>query len=218
MQLVTGRPRFLAAALVVATALAVGAAVFAATSGPKSHSSVESAGTTVTAPLAQGVGGISASQLAQRGIYLGPPGEIPAGTPAPPNIPVPTTVGANNSGSATPTTELSSERQAVQGDPANGTAKVSSNAALATAKENLGGFVGTVSWGTPVLEQLDNIYAGIVATTWVIPVTGTVELSAGPVGTSGAPVTLELVTQTALVFVDSFTGTFISEEGFSNSP
>ena len=164
----------------------------------------------------EGVGGIPAAALAQRGIYLGPPGKLPAGVPKCPNLAPATTLSAGGAVSSVPSP--ASEQQAVQGDPADGRATVAARSAVATALSNNGGFVGTVSAGNPVLVQLKDIYACIVATAWAVPVTGMAQLSCGPAPTNGAIAGLcQPRPNTAIMFVDAVTGKLISEAGFSGN-
>jgi hypothetical protein len=169
-------------------------------------------------PAALGVGGVSSASLAQRGIYLGPPGHIPAGTPREQRSAPPTTAVDKQTGGTL--LAPGSEQQAVRGDPANGIASVSEQAALATAVRSVGGFVGYVVTGTPVLVQFDDIYTSVVATAWAIPFTGGAQLSAGPAPTgpgAGSQVTSQPGSTTAIVFVDAVTGKLISEEGFTQT-
>jgi|GEM_PF-2514347 len=187
-------------ALVVALALMV--------DRPGGRTRVTAAASSV--PLS--IGGITADQLASRGIYLGSPGTLPADVPSVGAPIVPTT-----SGPVAPTSppQPSPEQVAVVGDPANGTASVSASTAVTVALKNIGGFVGPVTAGNPILVQFDNVYASVVATAWAIPVTGQVELSAGPAAPSGNGGAVAPYKTTALVFIDATTGRFISEEGFS---
>lgn len=204
------RRRRRAVGVAAVAALAAGGAIFLAERGGHTASRVVDIGGSPP----QGVGIISAAAFEQRGIYLGPPGTIPTGVPSSPNVAPPTTLGT---GSPTTQPAASAEQLAVQGDPANGTTTVSATEALTTAQHNLGGFVPPVTWGTPVLVQLDNIYASIVATAWAIPVTGTALLSGGPAAVGGSSITMTPSSSTtAVVFVDAVTGHFISEEGFSS--
>jgi hypothetical protein len=190
------------------TCIAALTLLIAACSGSRSH------------PAAKGVDGVSAAAFAQRGIYLGPPGTIPAGVPnTPPQTPATTFV---TGVSRTSIPEPSAEQLAVRGDPANGTATVTAQQAVATATKNIGGFVGPVTVGSPQLVQLDSVYARVVATAWAVPVSGTIDLSHGPVSHGPVPTAPTSVPQsparttTAIVFVDATTGNFISEEGFGS--
>jgi hypothetical protein len=164
-------------------------------------------------PSAQGVGGVEASALTQRGIYLGPPGTLPAGVPdAAPPTPATT---SGTGGRVASGVELSPVQLAVRGDPADGHATVSAVEAVATARHNLAGFVGSITIGAPKLVQVDYIYVPMVATAWAIPVTGPFEFLAGPAPTGGGPVRRSRPrTTTAVAFVDAVTGRFISEEVF----
>jgi hypothetical protein len=199
------------AAVVAVMALGAGALVLVASArGGQSRDAVR-----VAAPPAESVGPVSADAFAQRGIYIGPPGTIPAGVPSVPPITPPSTAGSG--ASPVSGTQPGSEQLAVQGDPANGTATVTAQAAEATTLKSIGGFVGPVTLGTPTLVQLDNIYTQVIATAWAIPVTGTVDLSHGPAPTDGSSVTPSPPrTTTAIAFVDAVTGNFISEEGFGS--
>lgn len=165
---------------------------------------------------AEGVGGIAAATLEQRGIYLGRPGKLPSGVPNCQNLAPATTVSTGIS--ETPVPPVPSEQQAVQGDPATGRATVSARSAVATASANKGGFVGSVSVRRPVLVQLKDIYACIIATAWAVPVTGTAQLSCGPAPTNGGTAGLcQPRPTTAIMFVDAVTGKFISQAGLSDS-
>ena len=98
----------------------------------------------------------------QRGIYLGPPGKLPAGIPICPDVSPATTAGTSPSSSSS--TVVGSELLAVQGDPADGKATVTARTAVATALADVGGFVGAVTAKTPTLVQIKDIYACVVAT------------------------------------------------------
>lgn len=164
-------------------------------------------------PAARGVANISADDLVQRGIYLGPPGTLPAGVSPCANVAPATTTGTGTSLSSTPT--LGSEQQAVQGDPADGKATVTSRIAIATSLAQVGGFVGTVSAGTPALVQIKDIYACIVATAWAVPLTGMAQLSCGAVPTDGGTTgSCQPSPNTTIVFIDAVTGKLISAPGF----
>ena len=165
-------------------------------------------------PAAQGVASISADNLVQRGIYLGPPGKLPAGVPTCADVPPATTTGTSTSSSSS--SGGGSEQLAVKGDPADGKATVTSRTALATALADVGGFVGTDTAATPTLVQIKDIYACIVATAWAVPVAGRAQLSCGPTptndGTSGS---CRPSPSTTVVFIDAVTGKLISAPGFS---
>jgi hypothetical protein len=164
-------------------------------------------------PAARGVANISADDLVQRGIYLGPPGTLPAGASPCADVLPATTTGPGTSVSTTPA--VGSEQQAVQGDPADGKAKVTSRTAIATSRAEVGGFVGTVRAGTPALVQLKDIYACIVATAWAVPLTGMAQLSCGPVPTHGGTTrSCQPSPSTTIVFIDAVTGKLISAPGF----
>jgi hypothetical protein len=167
----------------------------------------------------EGVGNIPASRFEARGIYLGPPGRIPDGTPKAARPSPPTTVVAGKQPTQPTSTGLGPEQQAVAGDPANGTSSITAAEATRVAMSELGGFTSPPTPGTPVLVQLDNVNTSIVATAWAVPVTGPAMLSYGPVPTgSVASVAVPApVTETAVVFIDAVTGKFISEEGFAPS-
>ncbi len=188
-------------------------AVAVVTAGCSSH-------TTRPAPL--GIGPVSAEAFVQRGIYLGPPGTIPTGVPNVPTVTPATTSGGNTSPhSTTP----GAEQLAVRGDPANGTATVTKQQAVATALKVTAAFVGAFSVGTPKLLQLDIIYTNLVATAWAIPITGTLESSGGPPPTGHVRTSRSSVTQTSprpigtvIDFVDAVTGKFIFEAGFGSTP
>jgi hypothetical protein len=164
-------------------------------------------------PSAEGVGGVAPNSFTQRGIYIGPPGTVPAGIPNTP-LPTPATT-SGTGGSVSAGTELSAIQLAVRGDPANGRATVSAQEAVATAKRNVVGPQGPFTIGAPKLVQVDFIYVPMVATAWAIPVTGTFELSDGPPTRGKTSVTRSaLRTTTAIIFVDGVTGRFIAQEGF----
>lgn len=165
-----------------------------------------------------GVGPITAAEFEARGLYIGPPGQLPSAAAGAPKLSPQTTALVGSTPTGPTTTILSGEQQAVVGDPASGSVSISSAQALAVAKANLGGFVGTPTFGTAVPVQYDDAPAGVVATAWAIPVSGLVQLSYGAVPTSTTPgETIPAphpVVEDAVVFVDAITGRFISEEGF----
>ncbi len=164
-------------------------------------------------PTAQGVASISADDLAQRGICVGPAGTLPAGVPTCADVSPATTTGTGTGHSSTPA--LGSEQQAVQGDSADGRATVTSRTAIATALAEVGGFVGAVSVGTPALIQLKDIYACIAATAWAVPLTGMAQLSCGPAPTDGGTTgSCQPSPNTTIVFIDAVTGKLISAPGF----
>jgi hypothetical protein len=199
---------------VLVAVITIGLLVALNVSGTKSGLTVSSA----TQPQPEGVGGISADAFTARGIFLGPPGQVPAGASSV-SVATPLTTVAVDGSSSPP--GPSGEQLAVQGDPANGTAQITASEAESAALANEAGFVGPTTTGDPVLLQYDDAPAGVVATAWAIPVTGTVQLSGGRAQTplSGAPSTTptSLPTEEAVIFIDAVTGSFISEEGFASN-
>ena len=178
---------------------------------------------TVSGPRARGVGGVTSGALADQGIYLGPPGRIPAGTPSGPATPSPVTTTGLGGTTGTNLSVPESEQEAVLGDPANGTATVSEQSALVVARDHEPGFVGPVMIGPPVLVQFDDVRNSVVATAWAIPMKGAVQLSAGAVSIGSASGSQFVSkpptgTQTAIIFVDAVTGRFITGAGFGPSP
>jgi len=166
--------------------------------------------------VAEGVGNVSADALAERGIYLGLPGKLPAGILKCPALTPATTTGDGTTVPSAP--HVGAEQQAVHGDPADGRATVSSRSALAAALAKTGGFVGTVNTGTAVLVQFKDIYAYVVATAWAVPLTGMAQLSCGPAPTdTGTTASCQPRPNTAIIFVDAVTGQFITEVGFSGN-
>jgi hypothetical protein len=166
---------------------------------------------------AEGVGNIPADLFTQRGIYLGPPGQTPtAASGYSIATPTPTTPSQSSSASSPATTGLSGEQAAVQGDPADGHAQVTATQALQTATAQAAGFVGSTTTETPVLVQYVDAPAGVVATAWAVPLSGTVDLSAGPAPSGTASPATNVggpEAATAVVFVDAVTGKVISEQG-----
>jgi hypothetical protein len=139
-------------------------------------------------PAAMGVGAISAQRLTGQGIFLGPPGRLPAGTPkcGPlPAVPSTSIEGATTAATASPsaTTGENPAEAAVQGDLANGHAKVSSNLAADYANAHRPPFIGRVDTAAPMLLQLKDldVYGRcVVATVWAVAMTGREQLSCGP--------------------------------------
>ena len=182
------------------------------------------------AVVPQGVEGVSAAQFVARGIYLGPPGIVPtAAIGIRPARPTSTTLVGQQFASTKAAVPVSPEQLAVRGDLADGRATVTANEAKRTALAQAAGFVGPVTSGTPTLVQLDDAYAGVVATAWAIPMRGAVELSDGAEQLSDGAVAPHESGKTqhksvqvppvesAVVFIDAVTGHFISEEGFAPS-
>lgn len=179
-------------------------------------------------PAAMGVGGVSAERLTGEGIFLGPPGRLPAGTPKCGPLPVvPTTVieGATSAATtpASATTEENPAEAAVQGDRANGHAKISANLAAALANANRPLFIGRVDVAAPVLLQLKDldIYGRcVVATIWAVAMTGREQLSCGPAAT-GVPTPRSSAScdqpSTVIFFIDAVTGRLIDAPGFGEN-
>jgi hypothetical protein len=167
-----------------------------------------------------GVGGISAEELTQRGIYLGPPGRLPSSIPTaavPP--PVGTTIldpnGAPITSPLPPPTPTPARRTT------DGTAHIDGDRALTIALANAAGFTDPPQTGAPVLVELDDIYSGTVATAWVVPMTGRLPISAGgaPTGPGAPPTSVDRPPQaTVLVFVDAVTGQFLEAPAFAPEP
>ncbi len=169
-----------------------------------------------------GVGPVTAAEFEARGLYIGPPGQVPSAAAGSRRSNPPQTAPVGSAPYETATTVLSGEQQAVMGDPASGSASISGTRALAVAKADLAGFVGTPTFGAAVLVQYDNAPAGVVATAWAIPVAGQVQLSYGAAPTSTTPgQTIQgrpPVNEVAVVFIDAVTGKLISEDGFAGRP
>jgi len=196
---------------------ACGSAVQAQNGVEAARSPSDASTSIVSAP--RGVGAVSVDELAQIGIYLGSPGTMPAGTPPFAHVTVPATMVQGSANE--PSTGLSSEQQAVAGDPANGRSRVTASQAVRIALTNAGGFSGPPMTGQPVLVQYVNIYAGVIATAWAVPLNGVVELSRGPAPTGDtatiAPSAVPSVeTARVISFVDAYTGKFIAQDSFGH--
>jgi hypothetical protein len=174
-------------------------------------------------PAAMGVGGVSAQRLTGQGIFLGPPGRLPAGTPRCGALPAVATTSIEGAASAatTPvsaTTEENPAEAAVRGDPANGRAKVSSSFAATFANAHRPPFTGTVDVGPAVLLQFKDVNGTcVVATVWAVPLTGLEQLSCGPAVTAGTTPRMSASCaspSTLIFFIDAVTGRLIDAPGF----